>query len=313
MRTPEQVRDLVGFYIRKFNARDFDAMMDIYAEDATLEDPVGTGLNSGKRAIRAFYDQYLDQPSFLQLTGDFRYAADAVAFSFFCYLGDPAEPTVVQITDTFRFDEEGLVREMRAFWGEGNVHGVGNRPSVDGGQLPLGGMVGLVVGNGDAAAACALEVAAKGAIAVIADEAGAAAATVASVLEIGGRALALPVQLLAEHELERLPEIARDQAKRLDFCVNVLSGEEAARRTALSAGEQLRSFHSLLARGAIVNVVRPDWSAAMPEAIRLGASRAARINCIVPGVGTSPESVANTVSWIVSAHLDDQVISLGDA
>ena len=77
----DRFRQLVRTYIRNFNARDFDALMAIYAEDATLEDPVGTPLVHGKTAIRAFYEQAAAHYSFLQLTGDFRFATDAGALA----------------------------------------------------------------------------------------------------------------------------------------------------------------------------------------------------------------------------------------
>ena len=79
-RTAGEMRQLIRDYVRAFNARDFDALISIYAEDATLEDPVGTPIQRGRDAIRAFYEGYGAHPSFLQLTGDFRYAGDAVAF-----------------------------------------------------------------------------------------------------------------------------------------------------------------------------------------------------------------------------------------
>jgi|KBSMisStaDraftv2_1062788.scaffolds.fasta_scaffold134358_2 ketosteroid isomerase-like protein len=48
-RTVDQVEQLVRGYIKAFNARDFDALMSIYAADATLEDPVATSLSRFER------------------------------------------------------------------------------------------------------------------------------------------------------------------------------------------------------------------------------------------------------------------------
>jgi steroid Delta-isomerase len=318
MRTPEETRQLVENYVRQFNARDFDAMMTIYAESATLEDPVGSGIHVGKAAVRAFYDRYLSQASFLQLTGDFRYAVDAVAFSFFCYLGDSAEPTVVQITDTFRFDENGLVEEMRAFWGEANVHGVHGRSTADGGLLPLAGKVALIVGDGAEAAACALAIAGKGALVVIAGNSAASQTSATAARDSGGRAVSLPADLADERTLETLCETAMALAGRLDCCVNALprSDPDSARLTSLCAGEQLRSFHDTTLRGAIVNVVQHDWHEAMPEAMRFGASRAARINSLMPGLTTPPEAIGEVAAWLVSpaaGPIDGQAITLIDS
>ena len=42
MRTPETMEAAVHAYVRALNASDLDAIVALYAEDATVEDPVGT-------------------------------------------------------------------------------------------------------------------------------------------------------------------------------------------------------------------------------------------------------------------------------
>ena len=315
MRSPEEVRSLVESYIRAFNARDLDAVAAIYADDGTLEDPVGSEIHQGKAAIRAFYEQYRGQRSFLQLTGDFRYAADGVAFSFFCYLGDEADPTVVQITDTFRFDADGRVREMRAFWGQANIHSVRSNREGDGGQLPLAGTVVLVVGGGEIALAAARRLGRLGAMIVAAGPPAQAEAIAKAVRDDGGRALGSPTKLDDPDELLGLPKKATGLAGRLDACVNAFEGEhgDAANLTAFSARGQIQAFASGRERGAIVNVVQPGWRVALPAAIRAGAKRMARINGVEAGPDVSAHAISNTLALLLSpaaSDIDDETIVL---
>jgi len=315
MRSPEEIRCLVESYIRAFNARDLDAVTAVYAEDATLEDPVGSGVHHGKTAIRAFYERFRDQPSFLQLTGDFRYAADGVAFSFFCYLGADADPTIVQITDTFRFDADGRVREMRAFWGQANIHSACANRDGDGGQLPLAGKVVLVVGDGEIALAAARRLGRLGAMVVAAGPPAQVEAIAQVVRDHGGRALGSPTKLDDSDELQGLAHKASSLGGRLDACVNAFEGGQGdlAKLTALSARQQSRALASGRERRTIVNVTQPEWHEALPAAVRAGAKGVARINCVVTNRDVSPDAVSNTVALLLlpaASDIDDQTIAL---
>ncbi|MDG2442275.1 MAG: nuclear transport factor 2 family protein, partial [Luminiphilus sp.] len=42
-------------YIHALVTNDVEAILDLYADDATVEDPVGTESRSGKDALRSFY------------------------------------------------------------------------------------------------------------------------------------------------------------------------------------------------------------------------------------------------------------------
>jgi steroid delta-isomerase len=63
MALPHDIDRFIRDYVRAFNARDLDRVVSLYAENATLEDPVDSAVVYGKSAVRAFYEQYKDQPS----------------------------------------------------------------------------------------------------------------------------------------------------------------------------------------------------------------------------------------------------------
>ena len=50
----EHMKEAVEAYIRLFNAQDADGIADLYADDATVIDPMGTPPKQGREAIHTF-------------------------------------------------------------------------------------------------------------------------------------------------------------------------------------------------------------------------------------------------------------------
>jgi steroid delta-isomerase len=73
---------MVHKYVEAFEKQDMDIIREIYAEDATVEDPVGTALHVGIDAVCAFYEGALKSGAKLALSGDPRCSGNAVAFPF---------------------------------------------------------------------------------------------------------------------------------------------------------------------------------------------------------------------------------------
>jgi len=121
MPTAEQMNAVVHAYVAGFDAGDPDAIADLFAEDATVEDPVGSELRRGKAAIREFYGFSTSTGAKLELLGDPRCAGDYVAFPFAVLLDMQGQKSHIEVIDTFRIDDSGKITEMRAFWGPGNL------------------------------------------------------------------------------------------------------------------------------------------------------------------------------------------------
>ena len=111
----------VHAYVDGFARGDAAAIANLFAESATVEDPVGTPIKRGKAEITEFYSFSVTTGAKLELLGDPRCAGDSVAFAFTVKLDHEGAAMVIEVIDTFRFDDEGKVSEMRAFWGPGNV------------------------------------------------------------------------------------------------------------------------------------------------------------------------------------------------
>jgi len=104
-------------YVEAFDKADIEIIKALYADDATVEDPVGTDVHVGIDAIVAFYEGALQSGAKLTLSGDPRCAGNPVAFPF----SVNAPGMKVEVIDVFEFNDAGKVSSMRAYWGPENV------------------------------------------------------------------------------------------------------------------------------------------------------------------------------------------------
>ena len=118
MPTPEEIRATVERYTQVFSAGDKEGYVGLFADDASLEDPVGQGVHTGREAISAFWDQTRQMTAEIELviTGPVRVAGNEAAFPGEArpLLGE--DRMVVPIVDTLSFDDDGKITQLRAFW-----------------------------------------------------------------------------------------------------------------------------------------------------------------------------------------------------
>ena len=123
MPNPEKMTAAVHAYVAAFEASDPDAVAALYAENTTCEDPIGTPKHVGREAIRAFYAESMKTGAKLKLEGPVRIGGDYAVFPFSVNLHYEGSDKRIDVIDTFKFDDDDHVIEMRAFWGPGNMHG----------------------------------------------------------------------------------------------------------------------------------------------------------------------------------------------
>jgi steroid Delta-isomerase len=112
------IRSTVQAYCDAFTKRDRAAYVGLFADDAWIEDPVGTPRREGHDGIGAFFDESSGMADSieLRLTGPVRVAAGECAFPM------QARPTMggavfcVDIIDVMTFADDGKITTMRAFW-----------------------------------------------------------------------------------------------------------------------------------------------------------------------------------------------------
>ena len=118
----EEMVAAVNAYVDAFEKEDSEAIARLYATDATVEDPVGTSLRSGIDAIRSFYEMSIATGARLTLNGPVRTAGDIAAFAFSVHATLEGVLYRIDVIDTFTFNANGKITEMKAFWGPRNVH-----------------------------------------------------------------------------------------------------------------------------------------------------------------------------------------------
>jgi steroid delta-isomerase len=107
----------VATYIEAFDKADLDMIRNLFATDATVEDPVGTPIHQGTEAIATFYKSAFDMGVKLELNGKPRCAGNSVAFNFDVVMtGMKISPI-----DVFELNTEGKVQSMRAYWSADNM------------------------------------------------------------------------------------------------------------------------------------------------------------------------------------------------
>ena len=107
----------VDRYIEAFEKSDIAIIKDIYADNAIVEDPVGTDVHVGIDAVCAFYEGALASGAKLFASGTPRCAGNAVAFPFQVTMPG----MTIDVIDVFEFNDSGKVISMKAYWGPENL------------------------------------------------------------------------------------------------------------------------------------------------------------------------------------------------
>jgi steroid delta-isomerase len=123
MATPEQMTAAVHGYVDAFDKGDPEAVVALFAPDAIVEDPIGTPPKVGHDAIREFYAASMQTGAKLRLEGPIRLATEYAAFAFRVELTMEGKSLTVDVIDTFKFNADGKVTEMRAYFGPSNMAG----------------------------------------------------------------------------------------------------------------------------------------------------------------------------------------------
>lgn len=98
-----------------------DDLADFFADDATLEDPVGGEVHIGRRAIRGFYTAVENMQRECELV-TLRVCGHEAAFHFKLTVRAPGgQGMVIEPIEVMVFDDEGKVSAMKAYWSPDNV------------------------------------------------------------------------------------------------------------------------------------------------------------------------------------------------
>jgi len=117
MPDPDAIRATIDAYLAAFTAGDRATWLALFADDATMEDPVGSPIKHGREEIGAFYDQGHASADSVELrpVGPAIVIGDQASFAFEVrpVLGGTA--LVMPAIDVMTFDDDARITSQRAF------------------------------------------------------------------------------------------------------------------------------------------------------------------------------------------------------
>ena len=112
-----QIELVVTEYLRAGREGDRDAWLGLFADDATLEDPVGTDVVRGRAELEAFWDRTIGRTDgFDNTLRELRVAGDSAAFLFDLFITWKGTRYVVSPIDVQTYDADARITSMRAYW-----------------------------------------------------------------------------------------------------------------------------------------------------------------------------------------------------
>jgi steroid Delta-isomerase len=120
MPSPEQIADTVNRYISLVAKGSADDIAELYADDATVEDPVGGEVHIGRQAIRGFYSATDGLERECELV-TLRVAGNEAAFQFRLTIKAGNGGMVIEPIDVMVFGDDGKVTAMKAYWSADHV------------------------------------------------------------------------------------------------------------------------------------------------------------------------------------------------
>ena len=115
MPSADQIRTVVEQYVKFVGAGATEDIVNLYAADAVVEDPIGTEPRHGHQAIREFYQilEPLDKETELLTT---RIGGNVAAFWFRLSTKAGEQTMNLAPIDIMEFDEDAKITSMKAVW-----------------------------------------------------------------------------------------------------------------------------------------------------------------------------------------------------
>jgi steroid Delta-isomerase len=122
MANEHQMKQAMQAYIDLYNRDDLEGVVGLYADTATVEDPVGTPVKSGKAAIHEFYKFAMTTGARLKLVAPIRAShGNSAAMAFDVSLKYEGSQMIIRVIDVMTFDAAGKFTSMRAYWGPSDM------------------------------------------------------------------------------------------------------------------------------------------------------------------------------------------------
>jgi len=118
--TAEHIGSVVNRYLELVGGGTAEQIADLFADDATVEDPVGGEVHIGRQAIHGFYKNIESLPRQTELI-TLRVAGHEAAFQFVITVGPDGGRMRIEPIDVMVFNGDGKIASMKAYWSPANV------------------------------------------------------------------------------------------------------------------------------------------------------------------------------------------------
>lgn len=118
--TADRIAEVVRRYITLLATGGADDLVELFAEGATVEDPVGSDIRTGRAAIREFFAtlEAMDRQTELVLL---RVVGNEAAFSFTITFNVGDTQMRLQPIDTMTFNCDGQILSVRSYFAPGDI------------------------------------------------------------------------------------------------------------------------------------------------------------------------------------------------
>jgi len=114
--TAEKITSVVHRYLELVAGGSADDIAELFADDATVEDPVGGGeVHIGRTAIHGFFKNVESAKRTTDLKA-LRVAGHEAAFMFVITVDAGGHKVAIEPIDVMVFDAEGKITSMKAYW-----------------------------------------------------------------------------------------------------------------------------------------------------------------------------------------------------
>jgi steroid delta-isomerase len=121
MAQSEQITETVNRYLAYVAKGAVDEITDLYAPDATVEDPVGGEIHIGRQAIHGFFSAVAAGGQFEAEMVTLRALGHEAAF-FWRLTVNPGDAGMrIDIISVMTFDDDAKITSMKAYWGPDNI------------------------------------------------------------------------------------------------------------------------------------------------------------------------------------------------
>ncbi len=115
MADANHIRQVYERYPELVTKGDVEGIVELYRDDASIEDPIGSDLHRGRDAIRKFYEAAAGKVV-MKRSGPVRVAGTEAATPLLVLIGPEGQQQALDVISVMLFDENGKIRSMRAFW-----------------------------------------------------------------------------------------------------------------------------------------------------------------------------------------------------